>query len=268
MDLKGKVAIVTGAVGAIGRGICTVLAHEGMSIVVADIAQDACDRFASELNYPAASHGAIKASGGSALGVAVDVTSGSSTAKMAQQVLDAFGQIDALVNNAGIIVAASLVDHTEEDFDRIMNVNLKGAFLCAKAVVPHMIERKQGRIINIASVAAKRAGPLECAYAASKHGMLGLNQVWCQELGPHNITVNAVGPGFVKSVMWKDHLSPAYAPAFGVEPAELVDTLAKAVMPLGRPQTPEDIGQAVAYLCKADNVSGQTLLVDGGLAMW
>lgn len=258
MDLKGKVAIVTGAVGAIGRGICTVLAREGMHVVVADLVQDQCDSFARE----------IKASGGSALGVAVDVTSGDSTRKMAKTVLDAFGQIDAMVNNAGIIRVALLVDHTEEDFDNIIKVNVKGAFLCAKAVVPHMIERKNGRIINISSVAGKRPGPMQSAYAASKHALIGLAQVWCQELGPHNITVNCVCPGFIQSNMWKDHLAPAYAPLFGVEPSQLVETVAKVHMPLGRPQTGEDIGEAVAYFCKADNASGQALVVDGGHALY
>jgi NAD(P)-dependent dehydrogenase (short-subunit alcohol dehydrogenase family) len=258
MDLKGKVAIVTGAVGAIGRGVCKTLAGEGMHVVIADLVQDQCDAFAKE----------IESSGGVALGVAVNVTSKESTQKMARTVLDAFGRIDVLVNNAGIIAVAPLVGHTEEDFDRVISVNLKGAFLCAQAVVAHMIEKKSGRIINMSSVAAKRPGPMQTAYAATKHGLLGFTQVWCQELGPYNITVNAVCPGFVQSQMWSEHLSPAYAPLFGVDPSALVETVAKLNMPLGRPQQPEDIGEAVAYFCKADNVSGQDLVIDGGHAMY
>jgi NAD(P)-dependent dehydrogenase (short-subunit alcohol dehydrogenase family) len=258
MDLKGRVAIVTGAVGTIGRGICKTLANEGMRVVVADLAQDECDRFAVE----------IGALGGSALGVEVNVVSIESANKMAQKAMEAFGQIDVLVNNAGVIVIAPLVDHKVEDFDKIISVNLRGTFLCTRAVVPHMIQKKSGRIINISSVAAKRPGPLQSAYAASKHGIIGLTQVWCQELGSYNITVNAVCPGFIESPMWKDHLSPALAPIFGVDPSELVETIAKAYMPLQRPQTSKDIGEAVAYLCKADNVSGQALVVDGGHAMW
>ena len=127
---------------------------------------------------------------------------------------------------------------------------------------------KKGRIINISSVAAKRPGPLQTAYAASKHGLIGLTQVWTQELGEHNITVNAVCPGFIDSPMWKDHLGPAMAPVFGCEPSELIGNLAKAYMPLGRPQTAADIGQGVAYFCRADNTSGQTLTIDGGHAMY
>ncbi len=258
MDLKGKVAIVTGAVGAIGRGVCKTLANEGMRVVVADLVQEQCDVFATE----------IRVSGGSAMGVAVNVASKESTLKMARTVLDAFGQIDVLVNNAGVIAVASLAEHREEDFDRIMSVNLKGAFLCAQAVVSHMIERKSGRIINMSSVAAKRPGPMQTAYAATKHGLFGFTQVWCQELGPHNITVNTVCPGFVQSQMWSEHLGPAYAPFFGVDPSDLMETAAKTQMPLGRPQTPEDIGEAVAYFCRADNVSGQNLVIDGGHAMY
>jgi NAD(P)-dependent dehydrogenase (short-subunit alcohol dehydrogenase family) len=258
MNLNGKVAIVTGAVGSIGRGVCLSLSEEGMHVVVADLSQDSCDGFADEINT----------SGGSALGVAVDVASAESTEKLSRRTIERFGQIDALINNAGIIAAAPLVDHTEKDFDRIISVNLKGAFLCAKAVVPNMIQRKSGRIVNVSSVAAKRPGPLQSAYAASKHGMLGLMQVWCQELGPYNITVNAVGPGLVQSQMWTDHLNSALAPVFGMNSTGMVDTLAKTITPLARVQTPSDIGEAVVYLCKADNVSGQALLVDGGLAMW
>ena len=258
MDLRDRVVIITGAVGTIGKGICRQLAQEEMHVVVADLAQDETDAFAEEINDL----------GGSALGIAVDVTSRESTVKMTQEVMEAFGKIDVLVNNAGVIVVAPLVELKEEDWDRIINVNLKGTFLCAQAVVPQMIENKGGRIINISSVAAKRPGPLQTAYAASKHGMIGLTQVWCQELGPHNILVNAICPGFIDSPMWKEHLGPALAPEFGCDPLELVDTIAKAYMPLQRQQTPEDIGQAVAYFCRAENTSGQALTVDGGYAQW
>lgn len=184
MDLKNRVAIVTGALGSIGGGICETLTSEGMQVVVADLHQEACDQYASQMN----------ASGGSVIGVAVDVTDKKSVLKMVSKVISAFGQIDVLVNNAGIITVAPLTEHKEDDFDRVIRVNLKGAFLCAQAVAPHMIKRKNGRIINISSVAAKRPGPMQSAYAASKHGLIGLTQVWCQELGAHNITVNAVCP--------------------------------------------------------------------------
>ena len=258
MDLNDKVAIVTGATGVIGRGICTVLVNKGMRVAVADLDQKRCDAFAVQ----------IGGTQGRTLGVAVDVCVKDATQKMVKKVMDSFGQVDVLVNNAGIIALGLLVDLTEEDFDRVISVNLKGSFLCAQAVAPYMIEQKRGRIINIASVAAKRPGPLQTAYAASKHAQMGLTQVWCQELGQHNITVNTVCPGFVDSPMWSEHLSPAYAPVFGVAPEELIETAAKLQMPLGRPQKPEDIGQAVAYFSEADNTSGQNLVIDGGHALY
>ena len=127
--------------------------------------------------------------------------------------------------------------------------------------------KKRGRIINISSVSAKRPGPLQSAYAASKHGLIGLTQVWCQELGGHDITVNAVCPGFIDSNMWTDHLSPAYAEWVGTTPDKLLNAAAETWMALKRPQTPEDIGKAVAFLAMADNISGEAVVVDGGYSM-
>ena len=258
MELKHKVAIVTGAVGAIGRGICTSLSQQGMRIVVADLDLAACEHFVGEL----------LAQGVDALGVAVDVTSKASVERMAERALSYYGQIDALINNAGVIEVAPLVEFSEEKWDRVMAVNLKGTFFCAQVVAPTMIAQKRGRIVNFASVAAKRPAPLLTAYAATKHGIVGMTQVWCQELGPFNITVNTVCPGFVDSPMWSQKLGPAFAQNLGVSAGEVVNALAKSEMPLGRTQQPKDIGEAVAYLCAADNVTGQSLVVDGGLTRY
>lgn len=256
MELENRVAIVTGAVGMIGRGICKVLRNRGMKVVVADLNLAACNRLADEL-------GADQAL---ALGVEVSVTSSASLTNMVETVMRKFGQIDALVNNAGVIELGPLTDLSEEKWDRVIEVNLKGTFLCTQHVARVMIEQKRGRIINFASVAAKRPAPLQSAYAASKHGVIGLTQVWCQELAPHNITVNTVCPGFVDSPMWTQQLGPAYSAVVGVPADQVMEALAKAQMPLARPQTPEDIGEAVAYLCTADNVTGQSLVVDGGFS--
>lgn len=256
MELENRVAIVTGAVGMIGRGICKVLRNRGMKVVVADLNLAACNRLADEL----------VADQGLALGVEVSVTSSASLTNMVETVMRKFGQIDALVNNAGVIELGPLTDLSEEKWDRVIEVNLKGTFRCTQHVARVMIEQKRGRIINFASVAAKRPAPLQSAYAASKHGVVGLTQVWCQELAPHNITVNTVCPGFVDSPMWTQQLGPAYSAVVGVPADQVMEALAKAQMPLARPQTPEDIGEAVAYLCTADNVTGQSLVVDGGFS--
>jgi meso-butanediol dehydrogenase/(S,S)-butanediol dehydrogenase/diacetyl reductase len=257
MELNQRVAIVTGAVGVIGKGICQVLLRRGMKVVVADLDGQACERLAAQW----------REAGGQVLAVAVDVTSKASVTAMAQTVLSHFGQIDVLVNNAGIIALGPLATLAEADWDRVINVNLKGSFLCAQAVVPTMMAQRRGRIINFSSVAGKRPAPLQTAYAATKHGVMGLTQVWCQELGAYDITVNTVCPGFIDSPMWSEHLGPAYAGSLGVDPGQVVGTAAKAQMPLGRPQQPEDLGEAVAYLCSADNVTGQSLVVDGGFTM-
>lgn len=258
MELANRVAIVTGAVGMIGRSICSVLRERGMKVVVVDLNLTACLLLADELG----------AGQGFAMGVDANVTDRTSLASMVESVMQHFGQIDALVNNAGVIELGALTEFSEEKWDRVIDVNLKGTFLCTQAVVPVMIKQKCGRIVNFASVAAKRPGPFQSAYAATKHGIVGLTQVWCQELGADNITVNTVCPGFIDSPMWGQQLGPAYAPMLGVPPEQVMDILAKTQMPLGRPQQAIDIGEAVAYLCSADNVTGQSLVVDGGFSRY
>ena len=257
MDLAGKVGIVTGAARGIGRGIALGLAREGMHIVVVDLTKSEMEPVVQE----------IKELNRQVMAIEADITSSKATGRMAQDTIKTFGRIDVLVNNAGIIVVAPFTELTEEDWDKVLNVNLKGSFLCCKAVVPHMIERKRGRIVNISSVAGKKAPPLIAAYSASKFGVIGLTQTLAQELGAHNITANAICPGFIDTAMWQDHLSPAFSPAMGVQPEQVVDTFTKANVPLQRPQSPEDIAQCVVYLCKADNVSGVALNVDGGHTM-
>ncbi len=257
MDLKGKVGIVTGAARGLGCAIALELARAGMKIAAVDLAK----RQMADLVNDA------KGFGGRVLALKADVTSMESTERMARETIDEFGQIDVLVNNAGVIVAAPFVEMKRKDWDKIINVNLGGVFNCCKAVVPNMIDRKIGRIVNISSVAGKKAAPLISAYSASKFGVIGLTQALALELGAHNITVNAVCPGFIDTAMWKDHLNQALSPLMGVEVDEVFDTFAKTNVPLQRPQSPEDIAQCVAFLCKADNISGAAINVDGGHTM-
>jgi meso-butanediol dehydrogenase / (S,S)-butanediol dehydrogenase / diacetyl reductase len=258
MELKDKVAIVTGAGGMIGQGICRSLYRLGMRVVAADLNTKACDALLAELG----------AGSDRAMSIQVSVTDKNSLAAMVQAVVARFGGIDALVNNAGVIELGSLVDLSEEKWDRVINVNLKGTFLCTQAVAPVMIAQNRGSIVNLASVAAKRPAPLQSAYAATKHGVVGLTQVWSQELAPHNITVNSVCPGFIDSPMWSQQLGPAYSAMVGVPPEQVMEALAKTQMPLGRPQTPSDIGDAVAFVCGAPNMTGQSLVIDGGFTRY
>jgi meso-butanediol dehydrogenase/(S,S)-butanediol dehydrogenase/diacetyl reductase len=254
MDLKDKVGIVTGAARGIGKAIALELVREGMNVLAIDLnLESLADLVKSAEDF-----------GARILPLEVDVTSLDATERMARKAIDQWGKIDVLVNNAGVIVAVPFVELKSEDWDRIIQVNLGGVFHCCKAVVPHMIQRQAGHIVNIASVAGKRAAPLISAYSASKFGVIGLTQALALELGAYDITVNAVCPGFIDTNMWREHLNPALSPVMGVDKDSVLDHFAKTNVALGRPQTPEDIAQCVVFLCKAGNVSGVAINVDGG----
>lgn len=254
MDLLGKTAIVTGAARGIGLAISLELAREGMNLVAVDLKKGEMETLVDE----------IMALGKKILPLEADVTSLKLAERMTSQAIHEFGQIDVLVNNAGVIIATPFTAMTREEWDRVINVNLGGVFNCCKAVVSHMIKNRSGRIINISSVAGKRAAPLISAYSASKFGVIGLTQALAIELGPYDITANAVCPGFINTAMWRDHLNPALSPLMGVGIDEVFDTFTKTNVPLQRSQTPEDVAQCVAFLCKADNISGVAVNVDGG----
>jgi meso-butanediol dehydrogenase/(S,S)-butanediol dehydrogenase/diacetyl reductase len=257
MDLRDKVGIVTGAARGIGRAIALELVREGMNVVAVDLGKESLGDLVKN----------TEGLGAKILPVEADVTSLDATERMARKAIDQWGQIDVLVNNAGVIVAVPFLEMKKEDWERIINVNLGGVFHCCKAVVPHMVLRQTGRIVNVASVAGKRAAPLISAYSASKFGVIGLTQALALELGAYDITVNAVCPGFIDTAMWKNHLNPALAPLLGVESGEVLDTFVKTNIPLKRPQTGKDIAECVAFLCKADNISGVAINVDGGHTM-
>jgi meso-butanediol dehydrogenase/(S,S)-butanediol dehydrogenase/diacetyl reductase len=148
-----------------------------------------------------------------------------------------------------------------------MAVNVKGVFLCIQAALPALRQRGGGVIVNISSISGKTGRAFTAAYAASKFAVIGLTQGLAQELGPANIRVNAVCPGLLRTTMWLEGVAPARAQALGVPPAEAFDAFVRQMTPLGREQTPEDIGEAVVYLCRADNVTGVALNVAGGVEM-
>jgi NAD(P)-dependent dehydrogenase (short-subunit alcohol dehydrogenase family) len=259
MELKDSIAIVTGGGRGIGRGIAQCLARAGANIVIADLpaAREDVERTA-EL---------VEREGAKTLLVPVDVRDWSQVEAMAQAALDHFGQIDVLVNNAGVISVGGVVTLAEEDWDRVLDVNLKGTFLCCKAIAPHMMQRRSGRIVNISSQAGKRGAAGLAHYCASKWGIIGFTQSLAHELAPLGITVNAVCPGEVDSAMWREVLLPALAGTQGLSPDEAWERYIKDSVPLGRPQTPEDIGQAVVFLCQADNITGEAVNVTGGTVM-
>jgi 3-oxoacyl-[acyl-carrier protein] reductase len=246
-DLSGKVAIVTGASRGIGRAIALELARRGAAVVVNYHTNEA-----AALEVVAQ----IEQAGGRALAVQADVSQSEEAKRLMDAALEAFGQVDILVNNAGVTRDTLLMRMSEEDWDVVLDTNLKGAFNCIKAAARTMVRRRFGRIINITSVAGLAGNVGQANYCAAKAGLIGLTKAAAKELGPRNITVNAVAPGFVETDMTASL------------PQELKDT-AIQMTPLGRAGQPEDIAKAVAFLAsdEAAFITGQVLSVDGGMVM-
>lgn len=264
MRLKGKTAIVTGGGSGIGRAIALCLAREGADVIVPDISLAGAKAVAAEITRV----------GRRALAVQTDVTKGAAVAAMLRQALKTFGVVDILVNNAGIPAPIGLpfTNNVERDWDRVYQVNVKAIFLCCKAVAPHMITRKAGRIVNIASIAGQLGAATSPPYSVSKGGVITLTRVLARDLAAHGITVNAVCPGLLWTPMWEfigAGMIRNVAALKGKTPREVFETRVREWVPLQREQTPEDVGHAVAFLAseEARNITGQALNVDGGIYM-
>jgi NAD(P)-dependent dehydrogenase (short-subunit alcohol dehydrogenase family) len=248
MELKDKTAIVTGAGRGIGEGIALVLAREGAKIVAVARTLDDIKRVAEK----------IEAQGGKALAVSGDVTKKKDIDAVVAATLKQFGTIDILVNNAGTQPPPNQVhDLSEEQWDQILTLNLKGPFLCCRAVIPIMMGKKKGKIINISSQAGLRMSIFGSAeYTASKHGLIGFSHHLAWELAEHRINVNTICPGGVLTPLALEKSTP-----------EIRDFTVKRFVPLGRWITPDEIGEAVAFLAseRSNMITGQVLAVDGGL---
>jgi NAD(P)-dependent dehydrogenase (short-subunit alcohol dehydrogenase family) len=256
MNLSNQVALVTGAGQGIGKASALALAAAGAHVVVADIAAQKADETAE----------AIMSQQRRALAVQADVGDLRDIDRMVRQTLDAFGQIDILLNNAGVTRRADIMELTEEDWDRIHQVNAKGVFFCLQRVAREMIPRRSGRIINIASIAGKGyEGTSNAAYAASKGAVISLTKTAAQQLGKHNITVNSVCPGVTRTALSDANLH-IRAQQAGVTVEEMERRRAE-VIPLRRANDPEDIAAMVVFLASAGarNITGQSFNVDGGL---
>lgn len=257
MRLDDKIAIVTGAGRGIGEAISVRLAKEGADIVVADINFNNAKRTVEK----------IKAIGRRALVVKVDVSKSNDIERMVDLTLEKFGKIDILCNNAGITIINSVVDFKEEQWDRMLNINLKGVFLCSRAVAKIMIKQKSGKIINTSSDSGKTGYALFASYNASKFGVIGFTQGLAKELAPYGITVNAVCPGIVKTKMW-DYVDEELGKRWGLPKGEALKMHIKQI-PLGRLETPGDVAGVVAFLASkdADYMTGQAINVTGGREM-
>lgn len=243
---KDKVAVVTGASRGIGKSIALALAGKGAKIVAVDVDQAATDAMVAEL----------KAAGTEAIAVQGNVTQAADVEKMIDAAVEAFGRVDILVNNAGITRDALLLRMKDEDWDAVLTVNLKGAFLCSRAAAKVMSKQRSGRIINIASVVGQMGNAGQANYCASKAGLIGLTKSNARELAKRNVTVNAVAPGFIATAM-TDAL-----------PEKVREELA-AQIPLERLGSPEDIANAVLFLAAEASgyITGQVIAVNGGMYM-
>ena len=257
LGLKGKITIVTGGARGIGKSIVEGFAKEGTSVVISDILFDLAQELAEKLTK----------GGTKALAVKTDVSQKSDADNLSAATLKEFGKIDILVNAAGIVRDTRLVDIEEEEWNQVIDINAKGVYLVTRAVVPHMIAARQGKIVNISSLAGKRGSVGFTHYSASKFAVIGITQTLAGELAEYNINVNAVCPGIVYTAMW-EMLLDARAKRQGVSREQIWDEWMEQI-PLKRPQTPEDIANVILFLSSevSENMTGETINVNGGLRM-
>lgn len=247
MLLDGRHALVTGASRGIGRAVALAFATEGASVAL---------NFAGNVAAAEAVRAEIESAGGKAILVPADVSDENAVEDMVKTVTEAFGSIDILVNNAGITRDGLLLRMKEEDWDAVLNTNLKGVFLCTKAVSKFMMKKRYGRIVNMASVVGVTGNASQANYAAAKAGVIGFTKAMAKELASRGITVNAIAPGFIRSDMTD------------VLPDKVKEAML-AEIPLGRAGEPADVAKAALFLAsdQAAYITGQVLKVDGGMVM-
>jgi 3-oxoacyl-[acyl-carrier protein] reductase len=246
MSLNGKIALVTGAAQGIGRDIALALATDGADVAICDVNIEAAQKTAGD----------IEAKGRKSLALKANVAASADVTAMIDQVVEKFGKIDILVNNAGITRDGLILRMKEEDWDLVLSINLKGAFLCTKAALKYMSKQRGGTIINIASIVGAMGNAGQANYVASKAGLIGLTKTIAREYANRGITANAVAPGFIDTAMTQA-LSE-----------NVRQELAKQI-PLGKLGTPEDVANAVRFLASpwASYISGQVIHVNGGMYM-
>lgn len=242
-----RCALVTGGSRGIGRAVCLELARAGFAIAV---------NYAGNQQAAQETAEACRALGVKAEIFAADVSRPEECARLFEEVLAAFGRVDVLVNNAGVTRDNLILRLSEEDFDKVLDTNLKGAFFCCKAAARPMMKQRFGRIINLTSVVGLRGNPGQTNYSASKAGLIGLTKSLAKELASRGITANAVAPGFIDTDMTRAMPEAAKAAMNGT-------------IPLGRPGQPEEVARAVAFFASEESgyITGQVLCVDGGMAM-
>ena len=247
-DLEGRVALVTGAGGGLGTGICSALASAGAAVAAVDVAREKAELVADNLSR----------TGARCVALAADVSDGSSVQETADRVDDELGGVDILINNAAIYPRRAWTEIREQEWDRVMAVNLKGYFLCARAVYPHMKSKGRGSIVNVASITFFIGWTLLMDYVASKGGIVGFTRTLAREVGPDNINVNAIAPGAFPTDAEKIHPDQEGYNRWVLEQQSIK-----------RRGTPEDIGNLVTFLSSEASsfITGQTIEIDGGWMM-
>ena len=246
MELSGNVALVTGGAQGIGRAIALLLARHGADVAVSDINLEKAGETAKE----------IEALGQRAMAVRGNVANGEDVERMVQAVMERFDRIDILVNNAGIARDKLILRMTEEDWNAVIDVNLKGTFFCTKAVVRHMSKQRKGKIVNIASVVGEMGNAGQANYSASKAGVIGFTKTMAREFAQRGINVNAIAPGYIET------------PMTDAIPEKAKEEL-KRMIPMERLGKPEDVAEAVLFLVSeaSSYITGQVLNVNGGIYM-
>jgi len=264
MRLAGKVAVVTGGGSGIGRGIVVAMAKQGADIAIPDIQVLNAEKVAEE----------VRGLGRKVLAMKTDVTSAADVKLMVDRARDTFGRVDIVVNNAGMAAPPGMpfTNNTEEDWDRAFAVNTKSVFLSCKAVAPYFIERRAGRIINIASIAGPLASVTMPPYSVAKQGVITFTRVVAKELAPYGITVNAICPGVLYTEFWQKlaaHIASTNPAFSGMTPRQVFEKRVADIIPMKCEQTPEDIGNAAVFLAsdEARYITGQAINVDGGCVM-
>ena len=247
MTMKESVALVTGGSRGIGRAICLELARQGAAVAINYAGNEAAAQETVE---------ACRALGAQAEAFQADVADPAACEELVKAVKERFGRVDILVNNAGITRDGLLMTAKAEDFDQVLDTNLKGAYFCMKAASKLMMRQRYGRIVNLSSVVGLRGNPGQTGYAASKAGILGLTKAAAKELATRGVTVNAVAPGFIDTDMT------------AVLPENAKNAMLSTI-PMGKPGAPEDVAQAVAFFAQPASayITGQVLCVDGGMAV-
>jgi NAD(P)-dependent dehydrogenase (short-subunit alcohol dehydrogenase family) len=272
MRLKDRVAIVTGGGGGLGEGISLCFAREGADVVVSDVKMELAEKVAAE----------VREKGRRSLAMQTDVRSASQVEELVSKTIAELGGVDILVCSHGVSgmthrehapdEPTTLEGITEDDWDLTLDVNLKGVFLCNRAVAPHFKEKNAGKIINVSSVGGRKGSPQLFAYSISKAGVIALSQAVAQQLAPYSVNVNTLCPGIIYTPMWEEgaRLLVKADPRIkhlNLEPKQALDAMVQAAIPFKRYQTAEDIGNAAVFLAsdEASEITGQAINVCGGM---